>query len=100
NFIKGFMGRVREDPELSAFHVSVYCALVYYGEHVAQKETFTVFSREILPYAKVSRPGTYHQLLSDLARRGYIEYHPSHSPKIGSLVTLVSFAASPHCEEV
>ena len=91
NFIKGFMDRVPEDPEISAFHVSVYLALVYYGQNIAGKTSFTVFSREVLPLAKVSRPGTYHQLLGDLARRGYIEYSPSHSPVIGSLVTLVSF---------
>lgn len=89
-YILGFMNRVAEDPEISAYHVSVYLALVYYGEHVARKPSFTVFSREVRPYAKVSRPGTYHQLLGDLARRGYIEYSPSHSPVVGSLVTLVS----------
>lgn len=93
SYIKGFMGRIPEDPEISAYHVSVYLALVHYGENIAGKPSFTVFSREILPFAKVSRPGTYHQLLSDLARQGYIEYSPSHSPVIGSVVTLVSFAA-------
>jgi hypothetical protein len=89
-YLLAFMDRVSEDPEISAYHVSLYLALVYYGQHVAGKSSFRVFSREVRPYAKVSRPGTYHQLLSDLARRGYIEYSPSHSPVIGSLVSLVS----------
>lgn len=84
-----FVEAAVNDPQISAYHVSVYVALVHRSLLLDGAMSFRVFSREILPFAKVSKPGTYHQILSDLARQGYIKYDASHSSVTGSMVTLV-----------
>lgn len=84
-----FVSEVREDPRISSFHISVYVALLYYSVENKTGPSFTVFSRDILPLAKLSRAGTYHQIMRDLSEGGYIRYIPSHSSVLGSLVELV-----------
>lgn len=84
-----FMQAIAENTKVSAHHISVYIALVDYKNRTGQQGAFTVFSREILPFAKLSRASTYHQIMGDLAQFGYIRYTPSHSWVLGSLVELL-----------
>lgn len=89
-----FMPSIRDNPKVTACHVSVYIALVYYCQTIGASHSFTVFSREILPYAKLLKPGTYHRIMNDLHEFGYIFYTPSHSPVLGSLVQFIKIAKS------
>jgi hypothetical protein len=83
-----FMPSIRNNPKMTAYHVSVYVALLYYCQMAGDAPSFTVFSREVLSYAKLLKPGTYHRIMKDLHEFGYIVYTPSHSPVLGSLVQL------------
>ena len=83
-----FMSLARDNPRVTAYHISVYVALLYYSQGKGGVSSFTVFSREVLPFAKLLRPGTYHRLMTELSEYGYIGYCPSHSPILGSLVHL------------
>jgi hypothetical protein len=87
--LSAFMQGIAENTKVSAHHISVYMALVDHKTRKGRQGAFTVFSREILPYAKLSRPGTYHRIMSELAEFGYIRYTPSHSWVVGSLVELL-----------
>jgi hypothetical protein len=83
------MESAKDNARVTAYHISVYVALIHYKHSLGVQDDFTVFSREVLPFAKLSRPGTYHQIMRDLAELGYIGYVPSHSPIVGSLVRIV-----------
>lgn len=85
-----FIKSTRDNPRISAYHISVYMALVYYHLEKGDGPSFRAFSREILPYAKLSRPGTYHKIMKDLSDLGYITYAPSHSPNHGSHIRLLA----------
>jgi len=87
--LSAFMRAIAENTKVNAHHISVYVALVDYKTRTGQPGAFTVFSREILPHAKLSRPSSYHRIMSDLAQFGYIRYTPSHSWVLGSLVELL-----------
>jgi len=87
--LSSFMQAIAENTKVSAHHISVYMALLDYKNRTGKQGAFTVFSREILPYAKLSRPGTYHRIMMDLAQFGYIRYTPSYSWVLGSLVELL-----------
>ncbi|WP_232778327.1 hypothetical protein [Salegentibacter sediminis] len=43
--------------------------------------------------AKIRSRTTYHKLLKDLKNWGYLQYHPSNNPQIGSLVEMFRFDA-------
>lgn len=86
-----FADAVRNNPRMSPYHVSVYVALLRYSRFVGGELTFNAYSRDVMPLAKILKPGTYHRLMGDLSREGYIVYCPSHSPNTGSLVRLVEF---------
>ncbi|PKD20392.1 hypothetical protein APR41_14025 [Salegentibacter salinarum] len=52
-------------------------------------------SREVMALAKIRSRTTYHKLLRDLTNWGYLKYHPSTSPQMGSLVEMFRFDTHP-----
>lgn len=88
--LSNFFASISDDARVTAYHISVYAALLFYWQaHGGGEKAFSLFSRDLLPFAKLSRPGTYHRIMKDLADFGYIQYVPSHSPVLGSLVQLI-----------
>lgn len=87
--LNNFLLSVKDNPKATAYHISVYVSLLHYGHIIGNADQFTVFSREVLPFAKLLRPGTYHRIMMELDEFGYIRYSPSHSAVLGSLVQLL-----------
>ena len=52
-------------------------------------------SKRVMALAKIRSRTTYHKLLRDLTNWGYLQYHPSTSPKMGSLVEMFRFDTLP-----
>ncbi|MEO2061880.1 MAG: hypothetical protein ABGW97_02770 [Christiangramia sp.] len=50
-----------------------------------------VSSKQVMSLAKIRSRTTYHKLLQELKFWGYLQYHPSTSPKNGSLVEMFRF---------
>ncbi|MES2329253.1 MAG: hypothetical protein V4539_06585 [Bacteroidota bacterium] len=78
----------RHDPRIGPSHISLFGALIYMSEK-QNRSTITAFSRDLMPLAKIASVTTYLKCLGDLKEGGYIKYHPSNDPVLGSEVELV-----------
>jgi hypothetical protein len=76
---------VRNDPRLSASHLSLYFVLFMYWVNNEGKNPIEVKRREIMKCAKLST-ATYTKCIKDLDVFGYISYCPSYHPAIGSRI--------------
>jgi len=80
-----FMGKAKDDPRISAAHVSLYCALL----HLLVENPLCVFSKDVMPFCKISGAATYHKCIRELDEYGYIKYVPSFNHFLGSLVYII-----------
>ena len=87
--IIGFMSEAQSNPQMTAYHTSVYFALVHVALKSGGDHLFSAFSRDVLPFTKLLRPGTYHRIMRELDQFGLIRYTPSRSPLLGSLIELL-----------
>src|ERR1700722_3077009 len=81
-----FMHAAMDDPRVNCYHISLYGSLLHYWIQKKFEHPLPVFSREIMPYCKISGSGTYHRTIRELAEYGYIRYVPSYNHFLGSLV--------------
>lgn len=84
----GFFVRASGDHRIGPHHVAVYMAI--FQEWCIQEcaNPITVFKEQVSKVSKVGKT-TYYKCMQELHEYGYIEYTPSYSPFLGSLVRLV-----------
>ena len=91
NYIKhlnAVMVEAYGDERLKPGHISLYLALFFYWNLFQFPEDFPVNRKELMKMAKIGSKSTYHRLLKQLDKMGYINYSPSHSPTRCSRVGL------------
>lgn len=84
-----------EDDNISSSHRSLYLAFFELWNQKHFPKTIMVNSKQVMSLAKIRSRTTYHKLLRELKLWGYLQYHPSSSPKNGSLVKLFRFCTLP-----
>ena len=75
-----------QDVRIRLSHIGLFAALLQYWREQGYQTPFRVFSREIMPIAKISTRLTYCKYIRELAEFGYIWYEPSFKQNQGSLV--------------
>jgi hypothetical protein len=85
-----FIEVVKDDARINAYHISLYAALILHWSQRGFENPMQVFSREVMPFCKISGTATYHRSIRDLCDFGYIKYVPSFNHFLGSLVYLVA----------
>ncbi|MGY5851830.1 hypothetical protein [Salegentibacter sp. F14] len=96
NYIRHLNGALRkfsDDNKISSSHRSLYLAFFEIWNQKRFPKTIMVNSKQVMALAKIRSRTTYHKLLRDLKNWGYLQYHPSHNPQIGSLVEMFRFDA-------
>ena len=91
NYIKHLNAALVEiygDERLCPGHISLYLALFFYWNMYRFPGEFPVNRRELMKMAKIGSKSTYHRLLKQLDKMGYIDYSPSNSPAHSSRVGL------------
>ena len=85
----GFLNAAADDARLGPLHISLFAAILHF--YIAQSEQgpLSVFGKQLMHYAKISSNNTYHRLIQELHRYGYICYIPSYNPLLGSLIYLI-----------
>lgn len=73
-----FLEASTADCRLSKSHLAIYFALLYVWGQQDFSIPVRVYSREIMPLAKVSSTSTFHSLIRQLNDYGYIQYIPSY----------------------
>ncbi len=89
NLISDFFLKIESDPRVTKAHISLYCALLSLWVSRGFASPLVVFSREVMPLAKISGVATYSQTIRDLHDFGHIKYKPSYSHFSGSEVTFL-----------
>lgn len=76
--LTSFLEASTADCRLSKSHLAIYFALLYVWGQQDFSSPVKVFSKEIMPMAKVSSSSTFHALIRQLNEYGYIQYIPSY----------------------
>ncbi|MGY8913976.1 MAG: hypothetical protein ACKVJF_02695, partial [Flavobacteriales bacterium] len=98
NYVRHVNGVLREfsdDNKISSSHRSLYLAFFELWNQKRFPKTIMVNSKQVMSLAKIRSRTTYHKLLQDLKMWGYLQYHPSNNPRIGSHVELFRFDIPP-----
>ncbi len=81
-----FMQEIREDGRIGPSHISLFVAIIRYAEERHMQNPICVFSKDLMPFAKISTMGTYNKNMWNLHEYGYIRYVPSYNHFLGSLI--------------
>ncbi len=77
--------------KIRPLHISLYLALFRLWNKYRFKNPITINRQEVMKMAKIGSPNTYTKALKDLELYGFIRYHPSFDPHMGSNVYLYTF---------
>lgn len=72
-----FFSKIGKDPRIGISHIGLFVTLVSVWRTQEFAKPIESYSSEIMPLAKISSSATYHKLIRDLDRFGYIKYEPS-----------------------
>ena len=81
-----FLRSIREDGRIGPTHISLFVAILQYAEERGMHNPICVFSKDLMPSAKISTMGTYNKNMWELHEYGYIRYIPSYNHFLGSLI--------------
>ncbi|MCF0075692.1 hypothetical protein LZD49_34795 [Dyadobacter sp. CY261] len=84
---------VKSDVRLNPYHISLYTALLYYGNGI-QKIPFHASRRKLMGFSRIKSGATYHKCLRELVSYGYLSYDPSFHPQLGSRIVLTGTTAA------
>lgn len=73
-----------EETSFTSAHISLYFALFQFWNLSKFNNPISIARSETMKMAKIGSKTTYYRALKDLSRLGYINYHPSSNPMIGS----------------
>ncbi|MCG9970883.1 hypothetical protein [Christiangramia crocea] len=94
NYIRHLNGVLRkffEDDNISSSHRSLYLAFFELWNQKHFPETLMINRKQVMLLAKIRSRTTYHKLLQDLKKWGYLQHSASHNPQTGSLVEMFRF---------
>ncbi len=93
--LNGILRKFSEDDNISSSHRSLYLALFELWNQKHFPRAIMVNRKQVMSLAKIRSRTTYHKLLRELKMWGYLQYHPSTSPQIGTLVDMFRFDTLP-----
>jgi len=83
-----FYRTIEKDDRLRPQHLSLYFAILLMGKEEHNTGTVSVTRRELMELSRLTSKATYHRCIRELEHYGYIQYHPSYNPFLGSRVVL------------
>ncbi|QRQ64110.1 hypothetical protein [Sphingobacterium multivorum] len=85
--LKNFIEKTKSDNIIDSCHLALFYAL-YAKSLEAGTSVFAINTSEIMQMAKIFSPGTYYMKIKYLQEKNYIEYYPSQSTKVPSMVSM------------
>ncbi|SEJ69460.1 hypothetical protein SAMN04487995_5985 [Dyadobacter koreensis] len=86
-----FFNRIENDPRISTAHIGLYVSLFSLWERQGASGPLEMFSRQIMPAAKISSCATYVRLMHDLDELRYVRYEPCFYKRKASRIRLTGF---------
>lgn len=87
--VREFYNRAVSDPRIGPTHISLYFSILHFANEQNYQNPISVFSKELMKYAKISGIATYTKCILELKLFGFIDYIPSFNPLLGSAVYLL-----------
>ena len=89
HLLNQFIRRLSSDARATPIHISFAVALIQCWMESPANVAFKISRRMLMPAAKIHSTATYHKVLKDLQRFGYLEYRPSYHPIKASLIRIL-----------
>ena len=83
------------DPRIKQGHITLYLAFFHIWNREFFKNTININSESTMERAKIKSKTTYHNILRDLHKWGYLQYYPSYDPRRGSVIRMAIFYTQP-----
>ncbi len=93
--LNGVLRKFSEDDRISSSHRSLYLAFFELWNQKHFPKTIMVNRKQVMFLAKIRSRTTYHKIRRELKMWGYLQYHPSSSPQIGTRIELFRFDTLP-----
>ncbi|ORL44923.1 hypothetical protein IIF7_13992 [Zunongwangia atlantica 22II14-10F7] len=93
--LNAVLRKFAKDDRIAVSHRSLYLAFFELWNQKHFPRNLMVNSQQVMGLAKIRSRTTYHKLVRELKHWGYLQYHPSSSPKIGSVVNMFRFDTLP-----
>lgn len=90
---KRFYEVIAGDGRIGPVHISIYMGLLHLWAAQGYVNPIHIFSRDLMPLAKISGIATYYRTLKELNKYGYIRYISTYDRIIGSLVYILELKA-------
>jgi hypothetical protein len=88
--LSGFFNRVEKEDSLNPTHISLYMSLFQAWNINRFVNPISISRSEMMGVSKICSKATYHKVMKDLDKMGFIKYEPSYNPFRGSAVHLVN----------
>ncbi len=88
--LTNFFSAAEQDSRLRTSHIGLYMVLFELLNTNQFKNPIAFTRREIMRASKISSISTYHRIIKDLNRFGYIKYIPSFHPAKASSAYLLN----------
>lgn len=92
--IRRFYEAIAGDGRIGPVHISVYMGLLHLWERQHHENPIHIFSRDLMPVAKISGIATYYRTMKELNKYGYIRYIATYDRITGSLVYILELKAA------
>lgn len=86
--LSAFFNAIEKDSRIAPVHISVYAALLHRWTIQQYQNPVSVYSHEIMRWAKILTRYTYLKVIADLSHYGYLRYEPSLNRKKASKIYL------------
>jgi hypothetical protein len=78
------------DNRVTSTEMALLYGLIVFYVRGKFHSNFQVSRSGLMRISKISSTRTYHKSINNLIKLGYIEYHPSYHPKLGSMVSWIN----------
>lgn len=85
-----FLNKVVSDDRLKPVHIAICVALVNAWSKQDFRSKFNISRRVLMSDSRIRSFATYHKVIKEMCRFGYIQYNPSYHPQHGTTVSILS----------
>lgn len=79
-------GVIARDARVNIHHLCLYMGLCYWWTRNKCQNPVPITRKLVMEVTKIKSIATYHKCMKELIKFGYIRYHPSFHPDLGSSI--------------
>ena len=80
------IGVIARDRRVNVHHLGLYMGLCYWWAQNKCQNPVAITRKNVMEVTRIKSPATYHKYRKALIEFGYIRYHPTYHPDLGSAI--------------